>query len=239
MTTTIEITCGGRVKVQQIVHPICRIGSNANLELCMPGIDGHAATLRVQNGKRFIYNRSTKALSLNGKRILPEQTMEWSGNQILDLAEGVRLRLLNAKTANDTTAERASELNGSPNQSTETTSPASSAKQRKLTIVGFFLVFATLLFSADSGSGTRLRDEEFAELVHQLTRAEAASTSGRYQQMRVDLQNAILRADLRTQSLQNLKQVLAANSSLSADLPTTEASPEIDARLRAFINKYF
>ncbi len=132
MSTTIEITCGGAVKVLPITHPICRIGSQPGLELCMPGIEGHTATLRIQNGKRLIYNRSAKPIRVNGKLVQPEQTMEWAGNQVLELADGVSLRLLSARAESKAVVAGSSAVLTSPERGNENPSSISTQRQRCL-----------------------------------------------------------------------------------------------------------
>ncbi len=230
MQTTIEITCNGTVKTQPITHAICRVGSNPSLELCMPGIDDHMATLRVQNGKRHIYNRSPKPITLNGKRLQPQQTMEWTGNQVLELADGVRLRLLSAKDESKVNGSVAIEPVFAGGANGKSQSPPSDQKQRRMAILGFFLVFATILYSSGSDAASKVMDQESSSVIATLTEAETNLHSGRYRQMRVELQNAMLRPDLKEQSLRNIRQILLS--------PPPESSPAIDMQVQRFVEKY-
>ncbi len=81
-----------------------------------------------------------------------------------------------------------------------------------MTIVGFLLVFATMLFFSDSGTSNEGMDQEFAQVITELMQAERDTHGGRYQQLRVELQNAMLRSDLNSVSIQRVKQLLAAQS---------------------------
>ncbi len=230
MSTTVEVRCQGTVKVLPIRHSICRIGSNPSFELSMPGIDDHTATLRMQNGKRHIYNRSSKPIMLNGKRVEPEQTTEWQGNQVLELADGVCIRLLHITEESKTGREaRATSKVAGDNKQTSV-SQSSGQKGRRLKIAGFFLTFATILFSSESETANKAADQEFSSVIRALIEAESKPNSGCYRQMRVELQNAVLRNDLKKQSVQKLRQILVSTSHAST---TT-----VDSQVRRFVEAY-
>lgn len=231
MSTTLEITCDGKTTTQRIDHSICRIGSAPNLELCVAGVADHAATLRVQGGKRSLYNRSATPLSLGGKHVQPNQTMPWNDGQVLQLCDGVRFRLLNDKpraisvVTNGSSTQTATSV---INSNVETVA-ASEKKRSRLTIVGFLLVFATILFSSNSDTTNQARDKEFAQIVEALLASEGNPNAGCYRQIRVDLQNAILCKD-RDQSIvigHGIKQILASKRMI--------VDPNLDAQIETFL----
>lgn len=231
MSTTIEITCHGSTKVQPIAHAICRIGSGSGLELCMPGIESHAATLRIQNGKRQIYNRSTRTIKLNGKPILPEQTTQWNENQLLELADGVSLRLLAAKDESKAKSKTNAVTSATAANDPLPNVSVSDKRSRQLTIAGFFLVFATILFSSDSSSKERAVAEQFSSAIAALLEAEKeGGKRGRYQQIRIDLQNAFLREDLKDTALENVNKILAK--------PSSGQNPEVESLVRSFVQTF-
>jgi len=233
MSTTIEINCHGTVKVQPIAHTICRIGSSPGLELCMPGIETHAATLRIQNGKRQIYNRSPRTIQLNGKPVAPEQTTQWQENQLLELADGVSLRLLSAKDEAKPNPKPSVETPLATKNAPNPGTAVSDKTGRQLTIAGFFFVFATILFTSDSSSNDKLASQEFSALIETLLKEEDKNSenSGRYRQIRIDLQNAFLRTDLQEASIRSVKQNLSKTS--------LDQRSDIDLQVTAFVQDFF
>ncbi len=97
-------------------------------------------------------------------------------------------------------------------------------------IVGFFLVFATLLFNSSSPTDKRVADKQFALIMETLTEAESQPGAGRYREIRVYLQNAFLRKDLKKPCKQHLKEVMLLNS--------YQANADLDAKILSFVDKY-
>ena len=235
MSTTLEVTYNGTVSVQSITHAICRIGSNPSLELCILGIADHAATLRIQNGKRSIYNRSTSPFSLGGKRVQPDQTLPWSEGQLLQLGDGIQLKLLNDKPSGAsviTNRREGHSLLVAKDASIEATSK-SEKKQSRMIIAGFMLVFATILFSSESNVADQAMNEAFSKVVEGLLVAEQQPNAGCYQQLRIDLQNAMLQHDDKDKKNLNasVTEILRSKRSM--------VDPKIDAQVERFIQTYF
>ncbi|MDZ4851932.1 MAG: hypothetical protein SGI77_21800 [Pirellulaceae bacterium] len=234
MSTTLEVTYDGTVSVQPITHAICRIGSNPSLELCITGIADHAATLRIQNGKRSIYNRSSSPISVGGKRVLPDQTLPWSEGQLLQLSDGVQLKLLNDKLsgassiANRREGHQALSAKDSNIEATST----SEKKQSRMIIAGFMLVFATILFSSESNVADQAMNEEFSKVVEGLLVAEQQPNAGCYQQLRIDLQNAMLQDD----NEQKSKLVSSVIGVLRSKRSVVE--PKIDSQVERFVRTF-
>jgi len=233
MSTTFEITYGGKVSVQSIAHTICRIGSNPSLELCMDGIAEHAATLRIQNGKRVIYNRSGKPILLSGKQVQHDQTSPWGEGQLLELADDIRIRLMHDRKANLTVAPHRRDDNSLvvTRDSASVSDVATEKKKSRVMIFGFLIVFATILFSSDSTGANKARDEAFAQVINGLLAAENEPNAGCYQQVRINLQNAMLRPNQHDDLIHDSRRIIASNKAVKNDL--------LDAQVMQFIKSYF
>ncbi len=233
MTMTIEVQCEGRVKLIDIIHPICRIGSNPSLELCIQGIESHTATLRMQNGKRIIYNRSPKPLRVGKKSALPDQTVEWLDGEELQLSDLVRMRLAGNKQtgSKQTKAPESSKVStdsSSPARTSADSSSASNKKQRNQLLIAFFLVFGVIVFNSGSNQTNDAMNHDLGELVSNLQSAEDETGGGIYREIRFQVQTAALRANRRESSLLEL----------SALLPQIAGRPELQSQVNAFVTNH-
>lgn len=227
MSTTIEIQCDGKSKQVDVIHPICRIGSNPSMELCIQGIDSHAATLRMQNGKRIIYNRSPKPLRIGKKSALPDQTVEWLDGEELLLNDFVTMRLASSKHQRQAEPANTSAKTPLANLPTDP-SNAGTKKQRNQLLIGFFLVFGLILFSSGSEEPNDAMNQELVELVGNLQLAEREPGGGIYREIRFQVQNAVLRTDRRESSTQQLTSLL----------PLISGKPELHYQVMAFTKNY-
>lgn len=208
MSTTIEIQCDGKTNRIDLVHPICRIGSNPSLELCIQGIDSHAATLRMQNGKRIIYNRSPKPLRVGKKSALPDQTVEWLDGEEIQLNDVVRMRLTcKDKHVGQAESAKANAIISSSNSPADHPN-AGTKKQRNQLLLSFFIVFGLILFGSGSEESNDAMNQDLGELVRNLQSAEGEFGGGVYREIRFQIQNAILRPDRRESSTQLLSTLL-------------------------------
>lgn len=227
MSTTIEIQCDGKTKQIDVMHPICRIGSNPSMELCIQGIDSHAATLRMQNSKRIIYNRSPKPLRIGKKSALPDQTVEWLDGEEILINDFVTMRLASSKHQRQAEPANTNAINPSFNSTTDSTT-AGNKKQRNQLLLGFFLVFGLILFTSGSEDSNDAMNHDLGAIVSILQAAEREPNSGIYREIRFQIQNAVLRTNRRESYTQQLSSLL----------PKISNKPELRTQVATFMRNY-
>ncbi len=236
MSLTVEIIRNDQTQQQTIEHGVCRIGSGTNMELCIAGLIDHAVTLRVQGTQAFIYNRSAEAVTIQGKLIPPEATYAWQSGQTLDLGRGTKLRLLPPQSILSMAASSSESLPREVSASaSEQASVAERIRSKYLLPIGVLLIFAWYLFAGANASDSLLQSE-CAEVLEQLHQAEQIGPVGRHQQLRIGLQNIILRSSAsdseKQQAVNDLRQTLASGTA-------EQRNQAIERRLQEVVDKYF
>ena len=235
MSLTLEIIGNGQTQTHVIQHAICRIGSAPSMELCIPGIAGHAVTVRSQGEKCLVYNRSTQNIHLHGHSMGAEQTSEWREGQTLKLNESMQIRLLPNKIATNAAkaAVAAQQATSHSEESLSTPRSFILRNQRTLLIGCFFVVFAFILFSGESNDRRKAMLHDFSStILPALQEAELKPQGGKYRQLRIELQNALLRPDLHREAIANVQNILATRSSAVSNSDAT------DDQIRKFLAKY-
>jgi hypothetical protein len=226
MQTVLEIDRGGLKQNIALTNPICRIGSGSGMELRIEGLDSHAVTLRVQNGRTFVYNRCSRLITLGSKSIPADKTMEWPIGLTLELSKTTKIRLTNGQPTQGK-VPLAKSNTGSVPQSTSSGDQGNRRNQRSIFVGGFLLLFGLLLFSTGALTHEAEMEEDFKSLVACLSELESKPQSGAYREIRHLLQNAILRDDFRDEAIREVSAVLLLVESSSNPIPT-EIREEID-----------
>lgn len=228
MKLNIEVERAGSCRQLQICHPVCRIGSDPNLELCIKGLDGHAATLRISNGKRILYSRSPMSIRVGRKIVHTDQSVEWLQGEEVSIGDQVRLRVVQAKTevsSSDTEriAAIASTASGCKAKATSSIMTSQSS-----VAIAFLLVLGTLLFSSGSVSTDSALETKLNELVTELRELETGRDGEEAREVRFMLQSAVLIESMRPAFAQEILSRNLANPSHA----------ELNERIASFVHSY-
>lgn len=107
MTWLLEIAVGGKVEQVSVGHPVCRIGGSPPAELQVPGLPPHAATLRRQGDRPWVYARESAEVFLGGTRLPMGSGAEWFPEVELRLAPSVTVRMVRSDRPRSAPAARA------------------------------------------------------------------------------------------------------------------------------------
>jgi hypothetical protein len=96
MSARIKVMSGPQVGTQlPIEEVVCRIGSRNDCELCLTGVepDSHIATLRFNDGRYTVTNRSQRGVSVGGRKLAWDETSFWKHGETLQVNPSISLRL--------------------------------------------------------------------------------------------------------------------------------------------------
>lgn len=228
MKTNIEVECAGSCRQFQISHPVCRIGSDPNLELCIKGLDGHAATLRISNGKRILYSRSPMLIRVGRKKVHTDQSVEWLEGEEVSIGDQVRLRVVQARTEGSSqNPERVAAI-ASTAAGCDAKVPGSIMSRPSSVAVAFLLVLGTVLFSSGSASTDSALETKLSQLVTELQELEGGRDGEEAREVRFMLQNAVLIESMRPALAQ---EILSRNLS-------NPSHAELSERIASFVHSY-
>jgi len=77
-------------------EPVLRIGSHADVDLCIPSaeLEAHVATVEYGDGSYVVYNRARTSIRVHGNDVVPGGSAVWSHNAELELGDDTVLQLV-------------------------------------------------------------------------------------------------------------------------------------------------
>lgn len=82
-------------KEQWIEEPVLRVGSDPNCDVCLPSpdLEDHVLTLEYRDGVYHVHNRSERSFKVDRRQLAPGGEVAWGSGRVIDLADGISLRL--------------------------------------------------------------------------------------------------------------------------------------------------
>lgn len=164
MTAVVRVIEGTSVgQMVPLSSIVCRIGSDTECDLVVPGEEPLAVVVRSKRDERLVYNRSESAIAVGRKSVMPGQSVRWREGQPLRLSYGTLLEWA-ASTVEPPPQQSVSEASGENMADLLETRPAhlfvdvdaaaeaeETAGSRLRVVAGLMVLFAIYLFGSDDG----------------------------------------------------------------------------------------